>query len=367
MIHRSVVGSSLGAKASTSIVTLADSSKHIIQIVQLLEERRMNFTFCLNKNELLLLSGFGLLYQGLDLKQEGKLIRDNQRLVCSAIEILERNLAPGATPFKKLACSIIAIERFDRCTSTAKTGVTDTTNNQPKDLAAKLSGPKSTSKSTKKQLQALASRFSFSASSSSGKTPQTPSGRRSTAPAASATNLGVYGHNGSQASISSIQSEPVIKRTSSDPRLVKPGFMQSTEQPNLDYLPFGNEGTRSTSVHDDNKPLAPTSDWEHLLGFIDTGNGFNCDDNVSKYPSPDLLSPFNTSSPNITNDWSPDSWGLLDSFDQHPGPAQSVFSLSEESLTSGEEFSSCDYPTEYRGIAMPNLEVDFGLESPFGL
>ena len=45
------------------MVALASSSKHIIQIVQLLEERRMSFSFCLNKNELLLLAGFGLLYR----------------------------------------------------------------------------------------------------------------------------------------------------------------------------------------------------------------------------------------------------------------------------------------------------------------
>ena len=45
------------------MVALASSSKHIIQIVQLLEERRMSFSFCLNKNGLLLLAGFGLLYR----------------------------------------------------------------------------------------------------------------------------------------------------------------------------------------------------------------------------------------------------------------------------------------------------------------
>ena len=63
LIHRPAVGSSLGAKAGSSMVALASSSKHIIQIVRLLEERRMSFSFCLNKNELLLLAGFGLLYR----------------------------------------------------------------------------------------------------------------------------------------------------------------------------------------------------------------------------------------------------------------------------------------------------------------
>lgn len=323
----------------------------------------MNFTFCLNKNELLVLSGFGLLYQGLDLKREGKLIRDNQRLVCSVIDILERHLTPGAAPFKKLACSIIAIERFAKCTSAAKTDTTDSTTDHRIGPGANMSAPKTTSKSTKKQLQALASRFSFGANSNSLKPSQlqAPSGRRSTAPAASATNLGMHSHHGSQTSLSSTQSEPVIKRNTSDPRML-------IEQPNLDYLPFSTDITRSTSTDADGKALAPTSDWDHLLGFIENGNGFSCDGNGSSYPSPDLSSPYMDNSPsNPTNDWSPDAWGLHDGFGQHPAPAQSVFSFSEESLTSGEEFSSCDYPTEYRGIAMPNLDVEFGLDSSFGL
>lgn len=323
----------------------------------------MNFTFCLNKNELLLLSGFGLLYQGLDLKQEGKLIRDNQRLVCSVIEILERTLAPGAAPLKKLASSIIAIERLATCTPAAKTSTKDPTTDHRAGSDATMSAPKTTSKSTKKQLQALASRFSFAANSNSLKPPQhqAPSGRRSTAPAASATNLGMHSHHGSQASLSSTQSEPVIKRNTSDPRML-------IEQPNLDYLPFNTEAARSTSTNADSKALAPTSDWDHLLGFIENGDGSSCDGNGSNYPSPDLLSPNMDNFPsNPPNDWSPDAWGFHDSFGQLPAPAQSVFSLSEESLTSGEEFSSCDYPTEYRGIAMPNLDVEFDLDPPFGL
>ena len=332
----------------------------------------MNFTFCLNKNELLLFSGFGLLYQGLDLKQEGKLIRDNQRLVCCVVEILERNLAPGAAPFKKLACSIIAVERFAKETSPAGTDHLGTTTNQGRDSEGITPAPKATSRSTKKQLQVLASRFSLGANSGSGKTSQALSSRRSTAPAASAasaTNLGVYSQRGSQASLCSVQSEPVIKRANSDPRTMEPAFVQSIEQPNLDYLPFSpEEGMRPSSTNAEGKPLSPASDWEHLLGFIENGNGFNCDGNGSNYPSPDLLSPYmNTSPPNTTNDWSPDAWGLHDGFGQHPAPAQSVFSLSEESLTSGEEFSSCDYPTEYRGIMMPNLETEFALESAFAL
>jgi hypothetical protein len=42
-------------------MTVADSAKHIVQILDLLDERRMNYTFPFNKSELLLTAGFSLL------------------------------------------------------------------------------------------------------------------------------------------------------------------------------------------------------------------------------------------------------------------------------------------------------------------
>lgn len=57
-----------------------------------------------------------------------------------------------------------------------------------------------------------------------------------------------------------------------------------------------------------------------------------------------------------------------------PSSAKSVFSLSEESLTSGEDLASVDlgsvdFGSEFRGYAMPNMGEEFGLElgSEFGI
>ena len=69
----------------------------------------MSFSFCLNKNEMLTLCGLSLLYQGLDLKQEGKLMQDIQRLVVVVIKYLQKVNAPGASDFKKLAASMIKL------------------------------------------------------------------------------------------------------------------------------------------------------------------------------------------------------------------------------------------------------------------
>src|SRR5579871_991528 len=112
LIYRPAVCASslLGDRASSAIVALADSSKHIIQIVQLLEERRLSFSFCLNRNEKLTLCVLSMLYQSLDLRQEGKLMKDGQRLVGWIVKYLENANSPRASDFGKLVSSMINFE-----------------------------------------------------------------------------------------------------------------------------------------------------------------------------------------------------------------------------------------------------------------
>ena len=64
----------------------------------------MSFSFCINRNEVLTLCGLSLLYQGLDLKQEGKLMKDGQRLVCTVVKCLDKAKAPGAIRLQKTCC-----------------------------------------------------------------------------------------------------------------------------------------------------------------------------------------------------------------------------------------------------------------------
>lgn len=106
LIHRPAIGSTLGSKASASIIAVASASKAIVQIVELLEERSMSFSFCINKNTTLTLCGLSLLYQGLDLKKEGHLIRDGRRMVCAISSYLDKYHAPGAADFKRLISSL---------------------------------------------------------------------------------------------------------------------------------------------------------------------------------------------------------------------------------------------------------------------
>lgn len=106
LIHRPAIGSTLGSKASASIIAVASASKAIVQIVELLEERSMSFSFCINKNTTLTLCGLSLIYQGLDLKKDGPLFREGQRMVCGISSYLDKYNAPGAADFKKLISSL---------------------------------------------------------------------------------------------------------------------------------------------------------------------------------------------------------------------------------------------------------------------
>lgn len=108
LIHRPAIVLPSDSRSSASTLALADSSKHIIQILELLEERRMSFSFCLNRTELLLAAGFGLLHQCLDLKKGSSLVRDGQKLLRSVVDLLQQENAPGALTFKKLAVSLVS-------------------------------------------------------------------------------------------------------------------------------------------------------------------------------------------------------------------------------------------------------------------
>src|SRR3954471_2100458 len=89
LIYRPVVVANLGDKSSSAVVAVGDACKHIVQIVQLLDERKLSFSFCLNRNEVLVQAGFGLLFQTLGLARDGKLIKDCNRLIFSIMDMLE--------------------------------------------------------------------------------------------------------------------------------------------------------------------------------------------------------------------------------------------------------------------------------------
>ena len=88
LIHRPLLSHGTGSASSAAGIVLAAAGKHILQILDLLQERRMNYTFPLNKTALLLNSGLAILWQSLDLEDASKLVKDNQKSLTMVVGML---------------------------------------------------------------------------------------------------------------------------------------------------------------------------------------------------------------------------------------------------------------------------------------
>jgi hypothetical protein len=331
---------------------LADSSKHIIQIIELLEERNLSFSSCLNKNELLVLSGFGLLFQGLDLNRDGKIMKDNQKLLRSVIKILERSSSACPAELKRLSELMMPTSKSPRAAS--RRSPSEANASQP-----------TTAKPTSERLSTLASKFSLGNIKADIKPDDKH--RRSTSISETWANSPACSHH----SISSIRSEPTYRHTGyqTPTQTMKQQLgSASLGSINGDCLHFSLDGINELPPASSRDGVAATEEWERIVGSIDNGQT-NIYDNIYGGISVDALINMSLSSTGTDpSSWSPDGdvWGSVSDV-----PTQSVHSLSEESLTSGEDLSSCELgltnanDDQYRGLLMPNVMGSdmFGLDS----
>ncbi|KAF2822035.1 hypothetical protein CC86DRAFT_330731 [Ophiobolus disseminans] len=376
LIYRPIVAANLGDKGSSAVVALGDACKHIIQIVQLLDERKLSLSFCLNRNEILVQAGFGLLFQTLTLARDGKLIKDSNRLVCSVMDMLDSANASGCADFRRIGCALVAVPRVEQYMPAPSL------RRQHSDHS--MAAPNETIRATQKTLKAIAARFSPSAMKARQDC-QEP--RRATLPAIPA-NMSVHA-NPSMTSLSSIRSEPPVARSEptlsplshrasfSMPNKRRPSGPTSNHQ-NIDYLSFANDPLASYALTSNHgiKTEVSSSDWERLLSSLDGGQT-NIYDNIYGGPPADALLEMTlpaTAESNIS--WSPNAWNWHSYGTE--APPQSVLSFSDESLTSGEEFSNtgCEYGSTpgsdrmYAGIMIPDMSTPTGLggmDGNFGL
>lgn len=318
----------------------------------------MSFSFCLNKSELIVLAGFGLLFQGLNLDRESKLIQDSQRLLCSVIEILERNQAPGAAVFKKVACAMISIDHFPKRGG----AINEPTSRRKSD--GSMSAPKVFSKSARK-FQAIASRFS------TGSVPvikrESGNVRRLTTPVVTTERSPFSARSDSQGSSSSAVSETLAaqypKCASSWQSLVE---HDTTKPPNLDYLSFNDDSIPSPRhVSSDSQRTSKPYSYNALPSDSVTQEAQSSMDAL--FPSADLFSTYLSPSPTSV-DWSTDLWNLTSDVANQPAPSR--ISCSEEEITSGEELSTCDLSGDFPPLAMPaagGLVALDGLDGTFEL
>ena len=306
----------------------------------------MSFSFCLNKNELLLLAGFGLLFQGLSSDRKGRLVQDSQSLVCSIIETLERNAATGASEFKRIACAMISVKGNQK-----GKGSSDRTAGRRKSDGY-MAAPKESTKSTRK-LQNIASRYS------TGNAPvvkrESSSGQRSTAPTLPTEQLSCYGSASTQKGVSSVVSDSMHQHEYSRRTTISQPARQSlsTKPLNLDYLSFSDltPSPNNMSPGTSQQYVAPDLTSTQMEPPLD-----------SLFPSEDVFSSYVSPPPSAELGWGSDNWALHASVDNQAGALQSRISFSEEDVTSGEELSSCDVGADFRGLAVPGLD---GLDGTF--
>jgi len=309
---------------------------------------------------MLTLCGLSLLYQGLDLKQEGKLMQDSQRMVSVVIKYLQKANAPGAADFKKLAASMIRLD--DGLPKVVKARTSD----------SNMLAPTSSSKSTispsvpRKQLKPQLYRHTSATMSESDLLSQQEKLRRATMP-----NISLQrqdNHHQGRISIDSVRSDsPMSKREYRGsapqlPTMLKPRSKNNPKPPNLDYLSLCNSPvlsqptspvhTRNQQAQNSHTPSYPTSayagskaatatptEWEVLLGSFDDRHLYDAIYGGGPGPAP-ALSLTDTSASQYGG-WSPESWDMtsfnMADFTSGIAPPQSVLSFSEDSLSSGGE------------------------------
>lgn len=344
---------------------MGESSKHIVQIIQLLEERSMSFSFCLNKADTLVLCGMALLYQTLDLKHESRMMKDNVKLAKDVIKMVDNVEAPGSFELKQVAGTLIALDEQPQSSLAAPPR-----RSPDACMAAPPSRPSPPTSHASKASPSIgrhigASRSEANLLSSKEKLrrismPQPPAQSRLDlyrARSRPALDSARHDHprprHDHRSSLSQAQAVQAAMIARASPA---PG---SSHQQNLDYLSLASatphaqpsppaqarsqqqsmpQGQQNQLYSQGSQKVSGVSqaEWEALLGSLDSGQ-LNLYDAIYGGPGIPL-----TETPVPNPNWPSDSWDLasfnVDDFAAHQG----ALSLSDESLSSGEEMASSD-------------------------
>ncbi len=317
----------------------------------------MNYTFPMNKTELLLNSGFSLLWQCLELSSDSRLARDNQKSLDTITRLLHRDSQDIATEFRRIAHALVA----------PKIGPPSFTQAPPETILYSvcdrnsMSVPEPKPKSARRQLQAIASRFSSLTKSHQPRAEDVP--RRATVPTVGQSLLRPYHRASSQLSLSSTRSLPLFSITSPPTTRTFMDLVPCTV--NLDYLPLG-ETTSPLSSYPSRKQVvaSPNIDWSQDLQCMDSSKPRVYDgllNGVLQGQISQSRLELDVSALTDSHDWHDQEWPVsaIDLSTKGLAP-QSALSTSQESMTSGgEEFSGCGSnhgsisSSSLKGITMP--------------
>lgn len=335
----------------------------MIQILELLDERRLSFSLSINRKELVLLSGLGLLCQNAGLKRDSKLVQESHKLLTSVNDQLKLESLSSATEFSNLAQMLVSL--YGQRSAQA--------------MSPPLEKPM---KFPKKQMESWKQRFSNSTDQPST---QEPLSRRATISSATPAFPPGELQSPSHTSLPGSYSEPIRRHLSAD-EIQPSGF------PGDQYLTPSNPVGSGVEVTNGGMAM---SDWEYVLSDMDRGysniftgiyGGKECgeDDgpfatltaeyNNQKYAPIQVPAPSMKPEP---HELSPETWSASSSSDLPPNQElanQRVLSYSEDSLGSAEEgvpFYDAQFPAEEHPHPMDPVfqgmpfatddDVDYGL------
>ncbi|KAL4914067.1 fungal-specific transcription factor domain-containing protein [Aspergillus aurantiobrunneus] len=342
LIHRPAVCFGDEHIRSPSVLAIADSGKHIVQILELLDERRLCLSVSINKRELITSSGLGLLWQNIGLKRDSKLVKESQKVLSEVINQLESESSVAATEFSGLAGILVSLD--SKHSTTAK----------PQEMSPPSQKPL---KSPKKQLEAWKARLMGSASPNNSQQKQEPLSRRNTI---SGSSPGVVDRQLRSPSWASLPPDNFQQQTSMSKNFYNPVLGYDNSQPMSCSVPTGPQhGNMSLS------------DWEFVVSDMDQGysniftgiyGGKECGEDHGPFASltaeymhkqGQVMPPLSTSNGELQG-LSPEAWSASSSSDMaHPQELATRSVYSEESLGSRDD-----------SLSLPNMP--FGLEERAG-
>ncbi|KAI2078272.1 DNA-binding transcription factor cat8 [Ophidiomyces ophidiicola] len=246
LIRRPVACYGKPENASPSMLSLVDSAKHTIQLLKLLDERRLSLSVTINRRELIFLSGLGLLWQSMDLSPDSKLVKESQRLLNVAATLLESETGDAAATFTTVVETLSPGMLQRRLSSENLTSTTGSPSCSPKQRTP-----------SKQMIQPYDSRLSFSSES----------------------DLSTYSKGSSR--LNFMAASPELSRSvrssssnsgCSDPAVGVHATEHAAAADALDNcLPLGDEKKLACAAPF-GETTAGMSDWEHVLSNMDSGH-----------------------------------------------------------------------------------------------
>ena len=373
LIHRPAVCFGGDDVKPPSMLALSSSSKHMVQIMQLLDERRLCLSLSVNKKELIFVAGLALLWQNLDMKRDSKIAQESQKLLKSVVDLLKAESAPAAAEFSVLVNSLMSSDSGIRGAITIKSSP-----------SSEMLAPPLQQRFTEPDLQLQSWKAQMSVGLGSGQ------GSKHDAPSRRATVSG---------------GSPHLHYTAAGlPKSPNRASLGLSQQGHLSASNLPSERSRSLSNspdhhHSETDLLAArnpdpttaasltTSDWEYVVTDMDRGfsniftgiyGGKECGDDTGPFAAikaeyemkrAEAPLPLPPQQPDL-HGVPPETWSATSSeLPVNHGPAtQSVFSYSEESMASADDSGAplTDVLDPYRGIIMPatddNLD-NYGLNN----